>query len=212
MTRRILATLALLALTAAVSMGLLHAQGSAEAERTPYRIELHAGWNLISFPGDPVDTTLQNILGDSHIDIVLAYRNHQWGAAVRNAEGAWRTTSDFTTIHGGWGYWMYTPAATAVETALSPDTPRPSPEGCRWQLMGIWDAEQQPAGTKVDAEDYFAEVEWSAAYGFLTEANRWTKLVSGYDGTVEVGRGYWVWVTLGTWHSFDSSGTFCPFD
>ena len=50
MTRRILTTLALPALTAAVSVGLLYAQGSAESERPPNRIDLLPGWNLISFP------------------------------------------------------------------------------------------------------------------------------------------------------------------
>ena len=57
MTRRILTTLALLALTAAVSAGLL----STEEERPPYRIDLHPGWNLISFPGDPVDPALESV-------------------------------------------------------------------------------------------------------------------------------------------------------
>ncbi|MCY4582923.1 MAG: hypothetical protein OXE50_09045 [Chloroflexi bacterium] len=212
MTRRFLTALALLALTAAVSAGLVHAQGQPGAERPPYRIDLHAGWSLISFPGDPVDGTPENVMGDSQVEVVWAHQGHQWKAAVRAADGSWRTATGLTTILGGWGYWVYTPAATTIETALSPDTPRPSPEGCGWQLMGIWDAEQQPAGTKVDADDYFAGVGWREAYGFLSEANLWTKVVTGTDGTVEVGRGYWVRVTLGGWHAVDSSGTFCPFD
>ena len=73
MTRRVLITLALIALTGAVAAGLLNAQGSAESARAPYRIDLLPGWNLISFPGDPVDTALESVLGKSQVDAVLAY-------------------------------------------------------------------------------------------------------------------------------------------
>ena len=54
--------LALLVLTAVVSVGTLYAQGSSE-ERPSYRIDLVAGWNLISFPGDPVDTAIESVIG-----------------------------------------------------------------------------------------------------------------------------------------------------
>ena len=74
MTRRILTTLTLLALTVALSAGLLHAQGSTEAEPSPYRIDLYSGWNLISFPGDPVDGTLENVVGDAQVDRSWAIR------------------------------------------------------------------------------------------------------------------------------------------
>ncbi len=209
MTRRILTTLALLALTAALSAGLLHAQGSAETERSPYRIDLYPGWNLISFPGDPVEAALESVIGDAQVDVILVYQNGEWLAAGRQTDGGWGTTSGFTTLSGGLGYWVHTPTAGAIEVVLSPATPRPSPGGCGWQLVGVWDEEQQPAGTKVDADDYFGGVGWRIAYGFLSEANLWTKLVTGIDGTVELGRGYWVWIPLSHAHTPHSVHYFC---
>ena len=75
MTRAIPTILALLVLTAVVSVGTLYAQGSSEEERPPYRIDLVAGWNLISFPGDPVDTAIESVIGpDLQVDLVLEYQ------------------------------------------------------------------------------------------------------------------------------------------
>ena len=204
MTRRILKTLALLALAAAVSTGLLHAQGSPEAERPPYRIDLHPGWNLISLPGDPVDPTLENVIGDSQVDIVLAYQAHRWGAAVRNTEGMWRTTSSFTTMSGGRGYWLHALTEDVIEAELFPDAAEPSPEGCGWQLMGIWEADQRPPGTAIDADDYFRLTAWRVAYAYHADADLWAKVIPRSDGTLETGAGYWVW------NSCPASCGLCP--
>ena len=194
MVRPLLTTLALLALTAALSAGLLHAQGPPEPERLPYRIDLHAGWNLISLPGDPVDGTLETLVGDSGVDMVLAYRDGQWSAAVRNSNGGWRSTSGFTTIYGGRGYWVYTTAAERIEVALSSSeeqsVPRLTPG---WDLVGVRDREQRPPGTEIDADDYFYDSWWRVAYGYLTAENRWTRQIPNHDGTVQTGAGYWVW-------------------
>ena len=195
MTRRILTTLTLLALTVALSAGLLHAQGSTEAEPSPYRIDLYSGWNLISFPGDPVDGTLENVVGDAQVDLILGYQSDEWRAAVRKADGGWRTTNGFTTLSGGRGYWVHALADDTIEAALSPDAARPSPEGCGWHLAGVWDEEQRPPGTEVDADDYFYDTWWRVAYGFLTGENLWTKQLPNSDGTVETGAAYWVWIS-----------------
>ena len=82
MTRAIPTILALLVLTAVVSVGTLYAQGSSEEERPPYRIDLVAGWNLISFPGDPVDTAIESVIGpDLQVNAVLSYSNGTSGTA-----------------------------------------------------------------------------------------------------------------------------------
>ena len=79
MTRAIPTILVLLALTAVVSVGTLYAQGSSEGERPPYRIDLVAGWNLISFPGDPVDTAIENVFGpDLQVIAVFGYQLGAW--------------------------------------------------------------------------------------------------------------------------------------
>ncbi len=195
MTRPLLTTLALLALTAALSAGLLHAQGSAETERPPYRIDLLPGWNLISFPGDPVDTALESVMGpDLQADIILTYLSDAWLTALRDTEG--RVSGTLTTILGGWGYWVHTPVAETIEVTLAPSDVQPVQRTIYgWNLMGVWDTEQRLPGTEVAADDYFSQIPWRVAYSFNTDANRWAKHLPLSEGTVEIGAGYWVWAT-----------------
>ena len=203
MKRRILMSLALFALSAAVSAGLLQAQGLTEAERPPYRIDLQAGWNLISFPGDPVDPALENVVGESQVDMVLAYESGQWSAAVRNAEGGWRTTSGFTTMSGVRGYWVHSSASETIDVTLTSSDARPTLETIAgWNLVGIWDAEQRRAGTPIDPESYFNAVNWRVAYTFDSAANLWKKIIPNSNKTIETGAGFWVWTS--------SPGCLCP--
>ena len=204
MTRRILTTLALLALTAAVSAGLLHAQGSTEEERPPYRIDLHPGWNLISLPGDPVDPTLEDVIGDSQVDVVLAYEDGQWDAAVRKTDGSWRATSGLATMSGSRGYWVHATASGVIESALSPNAARASMEGCGWHLTAIWDPYQRPPGAEIDADEYFRLTAWRVAYAYHADADLWAKVIPRSDGTLETGAGYWVW------NSCPASCGLCP--
>lgn len=197
MTRRILTTLVLLTLTVAVSAGLLHAQGSPEAEQPSYRIDILPGWNLISFPGNPADPALENVMGDSQADVVLAYQDNRWSAAVRKTGGGWRTTSEFTAMSGGMGYWVHATAEDVIEMRLSSSEPDALPINIirGWNLVGVWDAQQRPPGTEIDADDYFSETWWRVAYGFLTDESLWTKLLPDNNGTVVTGAGYWMWNT-----------------
>ncbi len=196
MTLRILTTLSLLTLTAALSAGLLHAQGLAESEQAPYRIDLFPGWNLISFPGDPVDATLESVIGDAEVDMILGYQDGEWLAAVRKTDGGWRTTSGFTTLSGGWGYWLHAPTADALEVTLAQSDVSPFLKmTAGWNLIGVWDTEQRLPSTEIAADGYFAQIDWRVAYSFNTDANRWAKQLPRLDGTVETGAGYWVWAT-----------------
>lgn len=205
MTRPILMTLALLALAATLSVGLLHAQRSDESERAPYRIDLLPGWNLISFPGDPVDTALESVIGpDLQADVILAFQDGEWLTAWRDTEG--RVTGTLTTMLGSWGYWVRTPAAETIETTLSTAPLTQGPPYCYiphgWQIIGVWDAEHRTPGTRVDADSNFSLkrvpwiVSWKVAHGFDTAANRWeTPIRPGTGATIEVGAAYWVWAT-----------------
>ena len=199
MTRAIPTILALLVLTAVVSVGTLYAQGSSEGERPPYRIDLVAGWNLISFPGDPVDTAIESVIGpDLQVNLVLGYQS-AWATARRTADGEWM--GSLREIEGGWGYWVLTSVAETIEVSLTTAL-RPF-LGCNvireWNLEGVVDVELRPAGTKVDADDYFHERfygDWKVAYRFDAAAVQWDEPIRpDSGGTLETGAGYWVWAS-----------------
>ena len=196
MTRAILTIFVLLALTAVVSVGTLYAQGSSEGERPPYRIDLVAGWNLISFPGDPVDTAIENVFGPGlQVNAVYGYQHGNWIVAHRTADGEWM--GYLTEIGSGWGYWVHTPVAETIDVPLT--TAAGDFSYCRggWLLLGVVDMELRPAGTKIDADEILEEIfnaHWRVAYGFEATANRWDEPIRpGSGGTLETGAGYWVW-------------------
>ena len=178
-------------------------------ERQPYDITLQPGWNLISFPGDPFNSAVGEVIGsDLKADTVLGYQSGEWVTAVKNEDGRWQGT--LTAIVGGYGYWVRTTAVETVEVVIPPILPTSNlptvPVISGWNLLGVVDAKQRPssgvnAGT-TDADDYFTSLNvWRVAYSFQTQLNQWSKLLP--DGTsandephiVENGKGYWVWST-----------------
>ena len=182
------------------------------AARAPYKLGLTPGWNLVSVPGTPLDSSVQSVMGDSmNASIVLAYQDDAWLTAV-NDNGTWRGT--LTDIVGGYGYWVQTTAFESI-SALIPETDTssvlPTASVIRgWNLLGVVDVLQAP--TKEDtcvapsggseADDYFGNFDWKVAYSFDTSNNTWDKAIEGSEAAADAtadeicnGKGYWVWST-----------------
>ena len=71
------------------------------------RSSLRPGWNLVSFPGDPVDTAIDSVLPADHpATEVLKYEAGLWIAAVREAGQPWE--GELTDIDGQSAYWINT--------------------------------------------------------------------------------------------------------
>ena len=172
--------------------------------RRPYKVNLIPGWNLVSVPGTPLDSSIQAVMGDSmDATIVLAYQDDAWLTAV-NDNGTWRGT--LTDIVGGYGYWVQTTAFRAI-SALIPETDTSSvlPTAkviAGWNLLGVVDVRQNSSGKAPagggEANDYFKNISWKVAYSFDTDNNTWNKSIPG-DGAnaneIINGKGYWVWST-----------------
>ncbi len=172
------------------------------AARKPYKLDLTPGWNLVSLPGTPLDSSVGSVMGDSmQSSIVLAYQDDQWLTAV-NDQGTWRGT--LTDIVGGYGYWVQTTAFESISTLIpETDTSSVLPTAkviAGWNLLGVVDVLQAgpgkaPSGGS-DPDDYFGNIAWKVAYSFDTSDNTWAKSIPG-SGTTGIanGKGYWVWST-----------------
>ena len=172
--------------------------------RKAYRVSLTPGWNLVSVPGTPLDSSVQAVMGDTmQATIVLAYQDDAWLTAV-NDNGTWRGT--LTDIVGGYGYWVQTTAFESI-SALIPETDTSSvlPTAsviAGWNLLGVVDVQQNgfgkaPSGGD-EADDYFKNLEWKVAYSFDTSNNTWSKSIpkdGDNDNEIVNGKGYWVWST-----------------
>ena len=61
-----------------------------------------------------------------------------------------------------------------------------------WAVLPVFDPLQlRGAGTSLLASTSFNGIKWSAAFGWDTDNSEW---VSVLGGTVEVGKGYWVYI------------------
>ena len=170
-------------------------------QRKPYGVRLNPGWNLISLPGDPFNTSLAEVIGDLKANTVLGYQGGEWVTAVRNEDGSWQGT--LTEIVGGYGYWVQTSVVEDIEVIIPPASPTqvlPSvPVVSGWNLLGVVDVDQAKEGTEDNADQYFTSLNsWRVAYSYDTQMNNWSKLIPKVENEpamVKNGKGYWVWVT-----------------
>ena len=172
-------------------------------DRKPYKLGLIPGWNLVSLPGTPLDSSIGTVMGDSmEASIVLAYQEDAWLTAV-NDNGTWRGT--LTDIVGGYGYWVQTTAFESI-SALIPETDTssvlPTARVIKgWNLLGVVDVLQKKTGSAPsggpDPDNYFGNFPWKVAYSFNTSDNRWDKSIptTGANEGIINGKGYWVWST-----------------
>ncbi len=172
--------------------------------RDAYEVSLTPGWNLISVPGTPLDSSIQAVMGDTmQATIVLAYQDDAWLTAV-NDNGTWRGT--LTDIVGGYGYWVQTTAFESISTLIpETDTSSVLPTAsviAGWNLLGVVDVLQADAGDPPsggdEADNYFDNIEWKVAYSFDTSNNAWAKSIpkdGDNDNEIVNGKGYWVWST-----------------
>ncbi len=172
--------------------------------RGAYKVSLTPGWNLVSLPGTPLDSSTQAVMGGTmQATIVLAYQDDVWLTSV-NDNGTWRGT--LTDIVGGYGYWVQTTAFESI-SVLIPETDTssvlPTARVIKgWNLLGVVDVLQAKEGDAPsggdDADDYFDNIAWKVAYSFDTSSNSWERSIPGdgdNDNEVVNGKGYWVWST-----------------
>ena len=192
-------------------------------ERKPFSLKLNPGWNLISLPGEPADPDINVVIPADRTDItsVLAYDPTVpglWLSASRGADGMFSGT--LKNITASRGYWVETNTFTALpvnipKQAVGQAITLPTIQLVKgWNMVPIVDVDgdfmlspdsmKMPAlGTPampnatppVEATvGYFDGLEGVRAYTFNTITNRW-ELASKAGGMVELGKGYWVYVT-----------------
>lgn len=176
-------------------------------ERPSVDIDLEPGWNLISFPGDPSDGSIDAVFaGNDSVTAVVTYDPARPGgflSAIREEDGSFAGT--LSTITADRGYWINTdsfeiieadiPGLEAGQVGLLPPT-IPISEG--WNLVPVRDVVGTgSAGDEIVATVYLASIvgDIAAVYFYDTIANTWEFLdIPGGDSVV-VGKAYWVYTT-----------------
>jgi hypothetical protein len=179
----------------------------------PYKIALRPGWNLVSFPGDPVDTAIDSVLPADHpATEVLKYEAGLWVAAVREAGQPWE--GELTDIDGQSAYWINTGSTAPLSAQLvqpgvgSASRPPAISLIAGWNLIPVTDLDQEKQDAKTpsgegderklgddDHDNYFSSLDMDdfvVAYTYNAVTRSWNRLVQ--SDVVSNGQGVWVYV------------------
>jgi len=170
--------------------------------RQDYAIGMSAGWNLVSFPGNPVDGAIGAVFPATHpATDVLSYDDGVWTVGSRTAGGVWEGT--LTTIDGNHGYWVNSSSSADIESLLalpsvgSASTLPTIKIEAGWNLVSVIDldqAVQSASAATQTAANYFTSITWSVAYTYDSSTRVWTR-VTDATGNVSNGQGVWVWTS-----------------
>ena len=177
--------------------------------RQAFKLPINPGANLVSFPGDPVDGSIDAVFGgDSDITTVVTFNNASglWMTATRGGNDD-SFSGDLTMVDGDHGYWVVSNGAADLSVVLVRSggisvTPAAIPVVEGWNLVPVADALQQTAGTGIESAVYFGNIDADVAYGYDSIKGVLTRIdipstgtgnADSKDDNVMVGSGYWVY-------------------
>ena len=164
-------------------------------ERADFAVSLSPGWNLVSFPGTPAVTAIDDVVGNTPVTTVYSFDPSVpggWLVAVRGDKDE-PFSGNLTTISAIRGYWMLTDSFEAVAVnipalaggavgAATPVSPPAISLVVGWNLVPILDITGGlGAGDVIDSDVYFEglEDEISRIYAYNTLENAWNVVVRG---------------------------------
>ena len=171
----------------------------------PFDRELRTGMNLVSFPGDPEDTSVDAVFGDiPQADLVFTRDGDRWLVAARDADGTFG--GNLTNVDSKRGYWVRATAGATLSVQIPPlgalEIPPEIPVvGGRWNLVSVISLE--PVGTTITEDtivsaDAYLGTSWTRAFTF--DGRVWIRVERGDN--LQFGNGYWVF--------FTANGTLVP--
>ena len=187
-------------------------------DRDPYEKRLSPGWNLVSLPGEPADSSIGAVIG-SGVEVRTVYTYDPvvpggWMVAVRETlESDWQ--GDLTEITGQRGYWVLSDAIQDWEVNIprlaggasgtgTPIQPPSIPMYAGWNLIPVTDVTGDFSGDGISVSAYLNSLDdgldLARVLGFNTIKNEWMTLSGSQD--LMFGNGYWVFVR--------ESGTLVP--
>ena len=165
-------------------------------EREPFSLKLKPGWNLVSLPGTPTNTSLNAVIPADHpASTILSYDAEAgWTTAIRSEDGTWLGT--LMTVDATSAYWIQTDSFESI----SVDIPRISAGtsvpptialSAGWNFVSVIDVSGEMShGDEVSAKAYFSGTDVNRVYTFNTLLGMWES-VDLDEGTLMVGSGYW---------------------
>ena len=188
-------------------------------DRDPFEKRLSPGWNLVSLPGEPADSSIASVFGPG-VEVRTVYSYDPvipdgWQVAVRETlDSDWQ--GDLTEITGQRGYWVLSDAIQDWEVSIprlaggasgtgTPIQPPVIPMYAGWNLIPVTDVSGNAlsANIEISAEAYLNSLDdgldLARVLGYNTISNEWFTVLDKQMGMVvnanlRIGAGYWVFV------------------
>ncbi len=184
------------------------------AARTDFSVAIVAGWQAVSFPSDPVVSSIDSVFSNSGIVQVVAYSGGVPSIATKDSvTGKFTSTTvpPLNTIQAGRGYWVQANNFESQKVALvgpvepgagSPPSIATIPVVAGWNFIGVTDASREQTqathfglglmrgATPVTASDFFSGVNETRVYSYDPTGLRFDEVTGG--APVQIGDGLWV--------------------
>ena len=186
------------------------------SDRDPFERRLNPGWNLVSLPGEPADSSIGSVFGPG-VEVRTVYTYDPvvpggWMVAVRETlDSDWQ--GDLTEISGSRGYWVLSDAIQDWEVSIprlaggaagtgTPIQPPVIALYAGWNLIPVTDISgNADGGDTVSADVYLQNLDdgldLARVLGFDTIRNQWYTVLDPdmqMNNTLTVGSGYWIFV------------------
>jgi hypothetical protein len=171
------------------------------AAKAAFVVPLTTGWNLVSIPGTPTSTAINDVIAaTSAVDIVLAYDPSTaggWTTATRASVGG-ALAGTLTTIDASTAYWMHTTSFADLSVTISDQTGGTSSllptlslsKG--WNMVPVLDVTgTATSATTIAKATYFANITDTNVYQWDVTNSRYA--AAGVN--LNFGKGYWVYLT-----------------
>ena len=191
--------------------------------RKDYKATILAGWNLMSFPSDPISNGVGSVFSNAGIDQVVGYdamaKGSPWQTATKDAaSGAF--SGSLSSISSGNGYWVHSSEFSSQSVSLTgPEGPSASAPpsipsidlASGWNLVGVVDATK--AKTQANEGDVLKTFKLylgsdggssvTKAYEYNTSDLAWVEITIEGTGDLtdavnaNIGEAYWVFAKPG---------------
>ena len=189
-------------------------------DRDPFEKRLSPGWNLVSLPGEPADSSIASVFGPG-VEVRTVYSYDPvipggWMVAVRETlDSDWQ--GDLTDINGQHGYWVLSDAIQDWEVSIprlsggaagtgTPIQPPVIPLYAGWNLIPVTDISGNGSGGDTLSADVYLQslddgIDLARVLGFDTIRNQWETVLDPdmqMNNTLTIGSGYWIFVREAT--------------
>ena len=186
------------------------------SDRDPFERRLNPGWNLVSLPGEPADSSIGSVFGPG-VEVRTVYTYDPvvpggWMVAVRESlDSAWQ--GDLTEISGQRGYWVLSDAIQDWEVSIprlaggaagtgTPIQPPVIALYAGWNLIPVSDISGNGSGGDTVSADVYLQnlgdgLDLARVLGFDTIRNQWETVLDPdmqMNNTLTIGSAYWIFV------------------